>query len=243
MGISRRQFVLGAAVAPVANRFVVPWAAWAQAGASLRALSAHEGAVVEAATARLIPGPTDDPLEAGHPGAREANVLGYIDALLSAFDDDPPHIYAGGPFSGRHGGDGDDFAEFIPLTPLQDRHWRTVIADLRTRYRDGVAALDADAGGDFAAASPSDQDQVLIDDTTGFRDRLFDHAIEGWLAAPEYGGNAGGTGWAEIRFLGDVCPDGFPDEQVSEGDGPDPIDPTGAVGALIGLVGPVFGAD
>ena len=32
----------------------------------------HEAKVVEEATARLIPGPGDDPLEAGHPGAREA---------------------------------------------------------------------------------------------------------------------------------------------------------------------------
>jgi hypothetical protein len=239
--MSRRRFVLGVALGPVALRVALPRAAWARAGAPLRTLTAHEGTVVEAATARLIPGPTDDPLEAGHPGAREANVVGYIDALLSAFDDDPPHIYAGGPFSGRHGGDGDDFVDFVPLTPLQERHWRPLIADLQDRYRAGVAALDAAAGGDFASASPSDQDQVLIDDATGFRDLLFDHAIEGWLAAPEYGGNADGSGWTEIGFLGDVCPDGFTPDEVSTGDGPDPVDPTGAVGALIGLVGPVFG--
>ena len=30
----------------------------------------HQAAVVEAATARIAPGPQDDPAEAGHPGAR-----------------------------------------------------------------------------------------------------------------------------------------------------------------------------
>ena len=40
--------------------------------------------MVEAATARIAPGPDDDPAEAGHPGAREAGVTGYIDMLLGA---------------------------------------------------------------------------------------------------------------------------------------------------------------
>ena len=44
----------------------------------------HEAAVVEAATARIAPGPKDDPAEAGHPGAREAGVTGYIDTMLGA---------------------------------------------------------------------------------------------------------------------------------------------------------------
>src|SRR6476661_1426966 len=59
-----------------------------------RALSDHEHAVVEAATARLIPGPDDDPAEAGHPGAREAGVAPYIDGLLGALRDQPPRVYA-----------------------------------------------------------------------------------------------------------------------------------------------------
>ncbi|HET7718810.1 MAG TPA: gluconate 2-dehydrogenase subunit 3 family protein, partial [Acidimicrobiales bacterium] len=125
---------------------------------------------------------------------------------------------------------------------LQDRHWRATIADWQVRFRAGVLALDAAAGGDFAAASPATQDDVLTQDGTGFRDLLFDHAIEGWLGDPVYGGNAGSTGWTEVAFPGDACPDGYPTEQVEQGDGPDPIDPSGAVGALLTLLEGTFGA-
>ena len=38
-----------------------------------RFFTGHQAAVVEAATARIAPGPLDDPAEAGHPGAREAD--------------------------------------------------------------------------------------------------------------------------------------------------------------------------
>src|SRR4030081_1692685 len=78
-----------------------------------------EYAVVEAACARLIP--TDD-----DPGATEARVVDYIDGLLGAFTFDPPRVWAGGPFSGRHGGAA-GFVRFHPLTPLDELAWRTRI--------------------------------------------------------------------------------------------------------------------
>ena len=31
------------------------------------------------------------------------DIAGYLETLLSAFDQDPPSIYAGGPYSDRHG--------------------------------------------------------------------------------------------------------------------------------------------
>lgn len=231
MELSRRGFVVGALAAPLAA--VLPRSAWAAPGQPLRFLTAHQGAVVEAATARLIPGPTDDLLELGHPGAREAGVVGYIDALLSAFDTDPPRIYAGGPFSGRHGGGHDDFADFERLSALQEHYWRGAIAGLRQQYAAGVAALDGAAGGDFAAAAPLTQDLLLTADGTGFRDVLFGHAIEGWLASPEYGGNQGQLGWVEVRFAGDVAPTGYTADEVSRSDGLDVIDPTGIVAQLL----------
>ena len=55
--------------------------------------------VIAAACDRLIP-PDDE----GAPGAAAAGVADYIDTLLGAFMFDPPRIFAGGPFSGRHGG-------------------------------------------------------------------------------------------------------------------------------------------
>src|SRR5690242_12715386 len=51
-----------------------------------RFFTPHQAAVVEAATARIAPGPHDDPAEQGHPGAREAGVTGYIDTMLGALE-------------------------------------------------------------------------------------------------------------------------------------------------------------
>jgi hypothetical protein len=238
--LTRRGFIAGAVATPVARSLPrIPAALWAP-GTPLRHFTAHQGAVVEAATARLIPGPTDDLLEIGHPGAREANVVGYIDTLLASFDSDPPTIYGGGPFSGRAGGATDDFAAFQRLSPIQDRYWRAEVSALQATYANGIGALDAAADADFSAASALVQDTVLAADTSGFRDVLFDHAIEGWLAAPEYGGNRGQTGWAEVRFRGDTCPTGYTPAEVSQSDGLDPVDPTGVVAQLVALLGTVL---
>src|SRR5271166_3475485 len=79
----------------------------------------HQYAVVRAACARLIP--TDD-----DPGATEAGVVDYIDGLLGAFASDPPLIWAGGPYSGRFGGDA-SFGRFHHLDARQELAWRTRI--------------------------------------------------------------------------------------------------------------------
>src|SRR6478609_6670461 len=90
----------------------------------LRFLDSHEHAVVEAAADRLIP-----PLDA-HPGGAALGVADYIDRLLGAFTFDPPLIYAGGPFSGRFGGEA-SFAEFLPLSRHEELAWRTRIEGSR----------------------------------------------------------------------------------------------------------------
>lgn len=176
----------------------------------------HAAALVTEATARLIPGPEDDPEEAGHPGAREAGVVHYIDLMLSAFADDPPRIYAGGPWSDRHGGPEDAMARFVPLSPWEESAWRKRLARLRRRYQVGIAALDRATGGSFAAASPEEQDRVLSSRRNApFRRLLFEHAIEGMYAVPEYGGNRRLAGWHEIGYAGDVAPVGWPDDAMT----------------------------
>src|SRR5207244_126205 len=85
----------------------------AAAGRAGRFLGAHELDTLRAVTARLIPGPPDDP----DPGALEAKAAEAIDLLLGAFSVSPPMIHAGGPFSGRFGGGHDDFAAFVRLDP------------------------------------------------------------------------------------------------------------------------------
>ena len=85
----------------------------AQGGAG-RFLTAGELDTLRAVTARLIPGPPEDP----DPGALEARCAEAIDLLLGAFAVDPPLIHAGGPFSNRAGAQHDDFAA-LP-GPAQD---------------------------------------------------------------------------------------------------------------------------
>lgn len=221
--LSRRQLLGGVAATPLLLFVGAHTAARATAPAArYRYLTAHEAAVVVAATARLVPGPLDDPAEAGHPGAREADVVRYIDTLLAAFDDDPPRVFAGAPWSDRHASGPDLLARFLPPSPAHEYAWRRRVADLRRQYRAAVRALDAAAGGDFTGVPPVEQDRILTDDDA-VRALLFTHTIEGLYALPEYGGNAGLSGWREISYPGDVQPRGYSATQVERSDGPDPV--------------------
>ena len=108
----------------------------------------HEHAVVAAAADRLIP-PLDE-----HPGGAALGVADYVDQLLAAFTFDPPLIFAGGPFSGRFGGEA-GFAQFMPLSRLEEIAWRHAhrgfARNLRARSQRSDARL---AGRSTATASP-----------------------------------------------------------------------------------------
>jgi hypothetical protein len=196
--------------------------------------------VVEAATARIAPGPQDDPAEEGHPGAREAGVTGYIDTMLAALDDHPPKVFAGGPWSSRHTSGPDLMASFTALDPVARIAWGKRLAKWRSQYQAGIEALDKLAGGDFTAASRHKQDTILATASVGaFTSLLFEHTIEGLYGAPEYGGNRGGSGWQEIGFPGDIQPRGYTADEVERSDGLDPVENTGIVADLIKLLGVV----
>jgi Gluconate 2-dehydrogenase subunit 3 len=192
-------------------------------------LTDAEYRTLEAACARLIP-PGKDPEGDGTSGigATEAGVAGYVDQLLGAFSFDPPRIWAGGPTSGRRGGDA-GFARFHPLTALDELAWRTRIegsrglperefngpvVGLQQRYREGLAAL----GEDFCDQPPVEQDRRLREHEA-FTELLYGHACEGMYGAPEYGGNRDGAGWRAIGFAGDVQPRGWTDAEVSSPSG------------------------
>jgi hypothetical protein len=177
-----------------------------------------EYATAAAAFERLIPSGE------GHPGAGALAVVDYVDGLLGAFSFDPPRVWAGGPFSGRHGGDA-SFGDFIPLSALEERAWRTRIEGSlgrperefngpvigwQERYRAGLAAL----GADFVALDPDEQD-ARLDTDVEFKAFLYEHACEGAYGAPEYGGNRDGAGWAAIGYGGDMQPRGYTDAEVS----------------------------
>jgi len=181
-------------------------------------LTDDEYRVLSAACDRMIPGAD------GGPGAVAAGVPDYIDGLLGAFMVDPPRIWAGGPTSGRMGGDA-EFATFHRLTTLDELAWRTRIegslgieerefngpvVGLQERYRKGLAAL----GDDFVGLGADEQGTRLRADRA-FAELLHGHVCEGMYGAPEYGGNRDGAAWRAIGFAGDVQPRGWTDAEVS----------------------------
>src|SRR5215471_11534163 len=162
-------------------------------------LTEHEYAVVTRCADLMLP-PHGD-----FPGGGVAGTAEYVDRTLGAFDVDPPRIWAGGPFSGRFGGDA-KFSEFLPLSRLEELAWRTRIEGSRgiaerewngpvrgwqEIYRDGIAAL-----GD---APISDVD---LDAQPELKQLLFEHACEASYGAPEYGGNRELAGWRMIGYAG-----------------------------------------
>jgi Gluconate 2-dehydrogenase subunit 3 len=206
-----------------------------------RFFTGHQAAVVEAATARIAPGPADDPAEAGHPGAREADVTGYIDSMLAALgtlDGPAPLVFAGGPWSNRHTSGPDLMARFAALEPVARIAWRRRLQGWQQEYRKGIANLDELAGGDFTKASQARQDEVLARPAaSSFMSLLFEHTIEGLYSAPEYGGNRDLAGWKDISFPGDIQPRGYTPEEVSQSDGHDPVQATGVVADVLKVLG------
>ncbi|MTD45092.1 hypothetical protein GKE82_12515 [Conexibacter sp. W3-3-2] len=190
-------------------------------------LTAAELRTLRALCAVLIP--TDD-----LPGAADAGCPEAIDALLSAFAVSPPRIWAGGGFSDRGGAPRNDFVRFLELDRYERRAWRIRIEGTRglprlewagpvrgwqAVYRDGLAALDRAARGDFAALPVPAADALLRTsrdpDVQELLDVAFPHAIEFLYGAPEYGGNRDLAGWRAIGYDGDTLPRGYTPEQIA----------------------------
>jgi hypothetical protein len=212
------------------------------AGTPYRFFTVHQGAVVDAATRRIAPGPQDDPLEAGHPGAAEAGVVRYVDTLLAMFSFNPPRLFTGGPWSNRPAGGPDHMASFTPPDAAQASSWRQRVDDLQGDYRTGIALLDSAAGGDFTTVTTARQDGILASPAAaGFTATLFQHTCEGMYSNPEYGGNNQQSGWLEIGYPGDSQPVGYTAAEMSRREG-SLLEPTGVVAALLGLLGGAAGA-
>ncbi len=190
-------------------------------------LSPERFAALTAMMDALIPG------DESSPGATLARAPWYLDQLLGAFDVDPPRIFAGGPYSGRHGGP-DDFSKFQPLTRVEAIRWRTYIegsrglpersfngpvVGLQERYETGLAALDAAAqarsGARFATLPLEERKALLLAADEAFVAEAYAHAVEGTYGDPVYGGNFELHGWAAIGYEGDRQPVGYTARQMS----------------------------
>ena len=167
------------------------------------------------------------PASNGRAGAVAARAPWYVAELLGAFDSDPPKIFAGGPYSGRHGGL-DGFRHFQRLTRVEEIRWRTTIegsrgiperefngpvVGLRERYETGLRAID-DLAQELTGARLPDLDiderrNVLQKADPEFLDLVYGHANEGTYGDPVYGGNFELKGWDAIDYEGDRVPQGY----------------------------------
>lgn len=152
----------------------------------------------------LLPG--DPPT----PGAGEAGGADYVDGLLGAFDHDPPRIWAGGPFSGRHGG-GAGFDRFLELGGWEALAWRRRIAAWLDTYVSGLDAL----GPDYATCAAEERATRRDAADPAFLGLAFEHGCESLYGDPVYGGNRDGAAWAAIGFRGDSQPAGYTDREVT----------------------------
>lgn len=182
-------------------------------------LTDEETATLEALCDRLIPA------DAEAPGAVAGGAVDYIDRMLGAFTFDPPLIWAGGPTSGRHGGEA-CYENFHRLSPIDEIAWRTRIEGSRGMperefngpvvgyqqiYREGLASL----GADFTACTDDERD-ARMRRSKRFTAVVFGHVCEGLYGAPEYGGNRVTSGWESIGFAGDIQPRGWTDSEVAD---------------------------
>jgi hypothetical protein len=187
-------------------------------------------------------------------GQQNYDIVGFVETFLSAFDQDPPAIYAGGPFSGRHPLPTDpapqnSFNQFLPLTRYQRLAWKlringpddldqeqpiflsqdlknyTGLADIISQGLTSAAGLE-----DGMAPRPVMADVLLSATGPDFREIFFALLAQAAFSAPEYKGNK--TSWQEIFYPGDSLPTGYKDADVTQADpGPDPF-PIPALGKI-----------
>jgi gluconate 2-dehydrogenase gamma chain len=157
-------------------------------------LNSDEAAFIEAVVARLIP--SDD---AG-PGAREADVAGFIDKQLAGAWGSGERLYRSGPWQAGK--------------PTQGYQLQYTPAEL---MRHGIAAVAKELASrnssPFAKLSEADQDAYLKSLEAGqvtlegmpskvFFTSLLELTIEGYFSDPIYGGNKEMVAWKMIGFPG-----------------------------------------
>jgi gluconate 2-dehydrogenase gamma chain len=178
---SRRAFLKSAAAGAgaVAANAVVP-ASQAHAAASMNMaapeqhgafFNADEAATVAAFAERIFPGAP------GMPGARDADVVNYIDLALAGAYSDLQEFY-------RHG-----------LNQLD--------AHCRATYRQIFVRLDAKQQDEVLTALEAARvDEFTWPTARAFFETLRTHTIEGMFADPIYGGNKDFAGWKLVGFPG-----------------------------------------
>ena len=170
------------------------------------------------------------------PKSAQMGAVEYIEQLLTAFDYDPPRIFAGGPYSGRRPfwKEGvpssvypeNEFKRFVPLTRLQEKAWRWriyggpefethylmgpgTITNYRKLVKDAVGSTIKWLPGNLLKKSKKAYGLVLYFQDDKFKKLLNELVVEAAFSPPEYGGNKNLMGWKVANFEGDSAPLGF----------------------------------
>jgi gluconate 2-dehydrogenase gamma chain len=174
-GLSRAQLVrragmLGAAAALPGAAAAAPAVADAAASDALKALTAAEATTLDAVLQRLFP------TDATGPGAKEANVIRYIDWSLAGDLSVFRGPYASAIASIDAYSTATYGAAFAALTPVQQDQ---VLSNMEGNKATG-----------FAPSSSAVFEMIRT------------HAIQGMFGDPAHGGNVGFVGWNLVRFPG-----------------------------------------
>lgn len=172
-------------------------------------------------------------------GGEAVGTVPYIEQLLTAFDTDPPRLFAAGPYSDRNpiptpdGQPSDSrpengFATFLPLTRSQELAWRLEIYgsagvpgggpnDAALGPIIGLRQVYAEALAEAKGLLPRPIAELTADDIVELWPKLGERfrydfpgrVIEATVSLPEYGGNVDRRGWQILHTLGDTMPFGF----------------------------------
>jgi gluconate 2-dehydrogenase gamma chain len=185
-GLSRAQLVrragmLGAAAA-LPGAAAAPAVADAAASDGLKALTAAEATTLDAVLQRLLP------TDATGPGAKEANVLRYIDWALAG----DLQVFRG-PYA----------TALAAIDAYAVQTFGAAFAALTAAQQDQLLSnMEAGAPEKSTINNKSNPQIGFAPSSTAVFEMIRTHALQGMFGDPAHGGNVGFAGWNLVRFPG-----------------------------------------
>jgi gluconate 2-dehydrogenase gamma chain len=173
--------MLGAAAA-LPGAAAAPAVADAAASDALKALTAAEAATLDAVLQRLLP------TDAAGPGAKEANVLRYIDWALAG----DLNVFRG-PYA----------SALAAIDAYAVQTFGAAFAALTAAQQDQLLSnMEAGAPEKSTINNKSNPQIGFAPSSTAVFEMIRTHALQGMFGDPAHGGNVGFVGWNIVRFPG-----------------------------------------